>query len=266
MLNPDELARRARAFAEYLPEQLPAESPEAGICPDYARIETPLTLGGVWQATGLDQNLRALATISAQCVNGFDFGLQRQIKLGLSLGMSPQKIKGIFIQLLFYAGIPATVFGLIQAQRVIDANPEWKEADVPVAADWLDTVEEKLQRGSVLRRQLWGEQADREVEGSLAQRLVPEASDIVDGYNFGEIWARSDLTPRERMVCVLATLTARRHLSQVRQYIGYALNQGFTPREICEVIAQAGWYRGWPLVEDALEQARSVFDVRGLEV
>jgi 4-carboxymuconolactone decarboxylase len=220
--------------------------------------------GGIWQVPGLDLKLRSLATISAQCVNGWDFGLQHQIKVGLTMGMSPQKIKGIFIQLLFYAGIPATVFGLLQAQKVINERKEWRDADVPIEADWLDTVEEKLQRGSAIRRQHWGEQADKEVEGSLAQAMVPEAADLVDGYNFGEVWARSDLEPKERMVCILSALMARGHWKQLRQYIAYALNMGFNKRQICEVLSQAGWYRGWPHVEDALEQAKAVFEKMGV--
>jgi len=92
------------------------------------------------------------------------------------------------------------------------------------------------------------------VEGSLAQQMVPEASDIVDGYNFGEVWARADLSPKERMVCV----------KQLRQYIGYALDMGLNQREICEVFSQSGWYRGWPHVEDALEQAKAVFEEKGV--
>lgn len=260
MTTADELARRAEAFREFLP----AQSPMPAICPDYARIQVPLMWGGIWQVPGLDLKLRSLATISAQCVNGWDFGLQHQIKVGLTMGMSPQKIKGIFIQLLFYAGIPATVFGLLQAQKVINERKEWQDADVPIEADWLDTVEEKLQRGSAIRRHHWGEQADREVEGSLAQAMVPEAADLVDSYNFGEVWARSDLEPKERMVCILAALMARGHMKQLRQYIGYALNMGFNKREICEVLSQAGWYRGWPHVEDALEQAKAVFDQGGV--
>ena len=255
MSTPDELAWRAQDFGQYLP----AESDIPTISPDYTRIQEPLMWGGIWQAPGLDVKLRSFATISAQCVNGWDFGLQHQIRVGLTMGMTPQQIKGIFIQLLFYAGIPATVHGLLQAQGVINERDEWKAADVPVDADWLDTVEEKLQRGSEFRRKHWGEQANGEVEGSLAQRLAPEASDIVDGYNFGEVWVRDELAPKERMVCVLAALMARSHWKQLRQYIRYALEMGFSKREICEVFSQAGWYRGWPHVEDALEQAQAVF-------
>ena len=61
------------------------------------------------------------------------------------------------------------------------------------------------------------------------------------------------------MVCVLAALMARGHWRHLRRHIRYALNMGFNRREICEVFAQAGWYRGWPHVEDALEQAQAVF-------
>ena len=66
------------------------------------------------------------------------------------------------------------------------------------------------------------------------------------------------------MVCILAALMCRGHWKQLRRQVGYALDAGLEPREICEVFAQAGWYRGWPCVEDALEQAADVLRERGL--
>jgi hypothetical protein len=30
------------------------------------------------------------------------------------------------------------------------------------------------------------------------------------------------------------------------------------------VLSQAGWYRGWPHVEDGLEQAKAAFDEMGV--
>ncbi len=259
MTTPEEMSRRAHELEPYLP----VNSDIPSISADYWNIQELLMWGGIWQGPGLDLKLRSFATISAQCVNGWDFGLKHQIRVGLTMGMPPWQIKGIFIQLLFYAGIPATVHGLLQAQTVINEREEWKVADVPIEADWLETLEDKLARGSAIRTKLWGEAANRVVEESLAQRLTPEASDIVDGYNYGEVWARDDLAPKERMVCVLAALMARGHWKQLRRYIRYALNMGFEQREICEVFAQAGWYRGWPHVEDALEQAREVFEATG---
>ena len=140
--------------------------------------------------------------------------------------MTPQQVKEIFIQLLFYAGIPATVHGLLQAQAVINQREEWKAADIPLETGWLETIEDKLQRAHEFREREWGERANQEIEGSLAQRLVPDASDIVDGYNYGEVWVRKELSPRERMVCVLAALTSRGHWSQLKRYVRYALQMG----------------------------------------
>ena len=178
--------------------------------------------------------------------------------------MSPQKIKGIFLQLLFYAGIPATVFALTQAQKVINEQTMWQEEDrEPLKAEWLASVEEKLERGRQLRRNSWGQQADADLESTLSQELVPETADLVDAYNYGEAWARGDLTPKERTVCILVALMCRGHMRQLKEHIGYALNLGISQREICEVFSQAGWYRGWPYVEEALEQAKAVFEEEG---
>ncbi|MCZ6788441.1 MAG: carboxymuconolactone decarboxylase family protein [Chloroflexi bacterium] len=268
MTTAQELSKAADDLRAFIDQYVPAQRTTSvlpDISRDYTKLQAEVMWGGIWQVSGLDITLRSLATISAQCVNGWDFGLQHQIRIGLTLGMSPQKIKGIFLQLLFYAGIPATVFGLTQAQKVINEQKKWQEQDeVPFKAKWLGSVEKKLKRASELRRGYWGQQADKEIEASLAQELVPEAADLVDAYNFGEVWARSDLSPKERTVCILVALMCRGHMKQLKHHIGYALDMGLSKREICEVFSQAGWYRGWPYVEDALKQAKAVFDERGI--
>ena len=258
-------AANLHAFIDrYVPEgRLTGALPD--ISKDYVKLQEEVMWGGVWQVPGLEVTLRSLATISAQCCNGWDFGLQHQIRVGLSLGMSPQKIKGIFLQLLFYAGIPATVSALAQAQRVSNEQEIWQhEYQQPLKADWMASVEEKLERGRRIRRESWGQQADINLENSLSQELVAETADLVDAYNYGEAWDRGDLTPKERTVCILVALMCRGHMKQLKDHIGYALNLGMSQREICEVFSQAGWYRGWPYVEEALEQADTVFQERGI--
>ena len=66
------------------------------------------------------------------------------------------------------------------------------------------------------------------------------------------------------MVCILAALMCRGHLRQLKRHVSYALDAGMNQKEISEVFAQAGWYRGWPCVEDALDQANEVFKERGI--
>lgn len=258
-----ELQQRSAELRKFFDQYLPYARPTP-VLADFVRVQHELMWGGVWLVEGLDQKLRSFATITAQCVNGYDFGVEHQVRTGLTIGITPRQIKGIFIQLLFYAGVPATVFGLRIAQEVINEREEWKSDDVPLNVDWLNSIEDMLKQGKALRIEHWGEPANQEIEGSLARQMVPEAAKMVDGYHFGQVWALADLSPKERMVCILAALMCRGHMKQLKRHVGYALEAGLNRKEVCEVFAQAGWYRGWPCVEDALEQADEVFKERGI--
>ena len=139
-----------------------------------------------------------MATIAAQCCNGWGFGLQHQIRVGLSLECRRKRLKAFSCSLSFTPAFPATVFALTQAQRVINEQQIWQDEDrEPLQADWLASVEEKLERGRRLRGGNWGLDADAALENSLARQLAPETAALVDAYNYGEAWARGDLTPKE---------------------------------------------------------------------
>ena len=170
-----ELQQKSAALRKFFDQYLPYARPTP-VLADFVRVQHELMWGGVWLVDGLDLKLRSFATITAQCVNGYDFGVEHQVRTGLTIGITPQQIKGIFIQLLFYAGVPATVSGLRIAQEVINEREEWKSADVPLNVDWLHSIGDMLNQGKSLRTKNWGELADQEFEGSLAQQLVPEAA------------------------------------------------------------------------------------------
>ena len=264
MTTAKELARKSTEFRDVIDQHLPQPSPMIRISPEHTIIGHEVMWGGIWQQEDLEKKLRSFASITAQMVNGYDFGLKHQIRVGLTLGITPQQIKAIFYELKFYVGVPESVFALIKAQEVIDERSEWKEADQNIDHPWLDSVEEKLSAGREARRQAWGEDADRELAETATHRLVPESAAIVDAYLFGDIWARSPLSPKERMVILLSAYTCRQQFRQLRRQTGYALTTGMTKREICEVIAQSGWYRGWAIVEDALLEVEKVFEERGV--
>ena len=263
MTTVTELQQKSAKLRAFFDQYLPYDRPNP-VLADFIRVQHEVMWGGVWLVDGLDLKLRSFATITAQCVNGYDFGVEHQVRTGLTIGITAQQIKGIFIELLFYAGVPATIFGLRIAQEVINEREEWKSDDVPLDVSWLNGLEDMLKQGKTFRIQHWGAQANHEIENSLARQMVPEAAEMVDGYYFGQVWARSDLNPRERMVCILAALMCRGHMRQLKRHVSYALDAGLNQKEISEVFAQAGWYRGWPCVEDALDQANQVFKERGI--
>lgn len=264
MKTAEQLAQQAKEFRDVIDQHPPKPSPMIRISPDHTLIGHEVMWGGIWRQPGLDLKLRSIATITAQCVNGKDFGLHHQVRVGLTLGLTPQKIKAMFVELEFYAGVPASVFALARCQEVINEREEWKALDKPLDDAWLSSLDGKMKRGRELRRKVWGEKADKELASSITHEMVPESALIVDSYLYGEIWARSPLDAKERMVMVLSVLMCQSHMRQLRRHIGYALDAGLDKREICEVFAQAGWYRGWPHVEDALVEAKEVFAERGI--
>ena len=178
MTTVTELQEKSAKLRQFFDQHLPYARPTP-VLADFIRVQHELMWGGVWLVDGLDLKLRSFATITAQCVNGYDFGVEHQVRTGLTVGITAQQIKGIFIQLLFYAGVPATVFGLRIAQEVIDEREEWKSGDVPLDIEWLASVAEMLAQGKAIRIANWGEHADaenRELPGPAAGSRVRRAS------------------------------------------------------------------------------------------
>ena len=58
----------------------------------------------------------------------------------------------------------------------------------------------------------------------------PSSYNVVDAYNFGEAWARGDLTPEEHTLAILVALMCRGSWNQPGQPIGYALKLGTSKR------------------------------------
>jgi alkylhydroperoxidase/carboxymuconolactone decarboxylase family protein YurZ len=127
-----ELQKKAADFRAVIDQYLPGPSKAAGICPDADHMQVELMWGGIWNEPGMDHRLRSIATITAQAVNGFDFGLKAQCRVGLTLGIPPQTIKAMILELRFWIGIPNTVFAFRMLQEVINERKEWQAMDVPV--------------------------------------------------------------------------------------------------------------------------------------
>ena len=244
-------------FDQYLPYSRPVP-----ILADFVKVQHELMWGGIWLMEGLDLRLRCVATITAQCINGYDFGVEHQVRTGLTVGLTAKEIKGIFIQLLFLVGEPVALFGLRIAQDVINERLEWSETDVVL--DAADPINDKIGSGQSILSEHLRRDIGYESDNIATHKLMPNIALLVDSYYFGEVWARDELKTKERMVCSLAALMCRGHLNQLKKQVGLALDMGMNKREICEVFSQAGWYRGWPYVEDALTQAQELFQQRDL--
>jgi 4-carboxymuconolactone decarboxylase len=98
---------------------------------------------------------------------------------------------------------------------------------------------------------------------SRAQQLVgdfaPKLAELTDEVLFGDVWARTELAPRDRSLVTVAALIANGNTEQLSGHLSRAKENGLTESELAEVIIHLAFYAGWPRAMSAVKVAREVF-------
>ena len=112
--------------------------------------------------------------------------------------------------------------------------------------------------GMAVRRAVLG---DAHVDRAVAA-ITPETAafqDFITRYAWGEIWARPELSRRERSIATLASLVTGGHEAEIRMHVRAALRNGLSREQIAEVILHTALYAGLPAANAALAIMREVF-------
>ena len=91
--------------------------------------------------------------------------------------------------------------------------------------------------------------------GDFAPKLVSLTDDLL----FGDIWARSELSPRDRSLITVAALITGGNTEQLPGHLERAQQNGLTETELKEVIIHLAFYAGWPKAMSAIQVARRTF-------
>ncbi|KAK0341470.1 hypothetical protein LTR94_026234 [Friedmanniomyces endolithicus] len=109
-------------------------------------------------------------------------------------------------------------------------------------------------------------------ERVAAPRVAPEAirdiapalADYTDAVLFADVWARPELSARDRSLVTISALTAMGDTPQLRSHLGRGLDNGLTPDEISAALTHLAFYAGWPKAMSAVLATSEVFAQRGL--
>jgi 4-carboxymuconolactone decarboxylase len=97
-----------------------------------------------------------------------------------------------------------------------------------------------------------------------AQRLIgdfsPKMVQLTDDVLFGDVWARLQLSPRDRSLITVSALIAMNRPDQLRSHLQRARDNGVTQEEIVESITHLAFYAGWPSAMTAIAVAKEVFE------
>ena len=100
-----------------------------------------------------------------------------------------------------------------------------------------------------------------------AQRMIgdfaPKLVELTDHVLFGDVWARPELSPRDRSLVTCAALITNGSTEQRRGHLGRARQNGLSEAELKEMIIHLAFYAGWPRAMSAIILAKELFAETG---
>jgi len=131
------------------------------------------------------------------------------------------------------------------------------------STDWMEKVSD-AQYSAPVRGQ---EPAAANAQPTRAQQLIgdfsPKLVDLTDRVLFGEVWARPQLSQRDRSLVTVSALIAMNRPDQLRSHLARARDNGVTQEEVVETITHLAFYSGWPNAITAISVAKEVFQDNG---
>ncbi|MFQ6029740.1 MAG: carboxymuconolactone decarboxylase family protein [Dehalococcoidia bacterium] len=231
------------------------------MAPDLKRIVDESLFGSIWSRPGLDIKLRCICTISALMALGQVTLLRRHIERCLNVGLTPDQVVEVFIQMSFYVGIPSVETALRLAKEIFDARGI-QFTPTRVYNTNL-SVEELYELGTKTHEEHMGDITTYYTEDPDSEEMQLEQ--LINEYNWGAIYTRPHLDAKTRSICSLAAMTVMGHYDrQLRRRIEGTLRVGVTQSEIMELFIHLTLYGGYFNTRTAMRVARSVFTELGV--
>ncbi len=231
------------------------------LAPDLKRIIDEALFGSIWTRPGLDLKNRCICTVSALMAQGQLPLLRRHIERCINVGLTPEELVEVFIQLTFYVGVPSVEAALRLTKEIFEERGiRFTPTEV---YDKTMSVDELYQAGLKTHQEHIGDVTLYQTDEPDSQEM--QLDRLINEYHWGAIYTRPHLDQKGRAICGLASMTVLgRYDRQLRSRIEGALRIGMEPVEIMEVFIQLTMYGGYFNTRTAMRIARSVFTEKGL--
>ena len=216
--------------------------------------------GQVWQGDELsrrDRTIVALAMLGAlERLQAVRF----HASFGPANGVSREEITEIALQIAGYSGFPA---GNEMINVLLDT---WTQADgkqyrIP-PAEYKDDEQRHRDAVDVMRTLNGQDEAQDPAEALAGMTRIGEVGKLAFEFAFGDLWARSQLSRRDRSLVVVSILVALSKPDELQFHIPGALNHGVTERELEGVMATAAPYCGFPRAVEGYRTLRRILRER----
>lgn len=137
-----------------------------------------------------------------------------------------------------------------------------------VGVQWMEQVSDdqyNSQVQSAAQPQFPNSQQNTRPSGEVQQRIAPGLAALTDDVLYGDVWARTELSQRDRSLVTIAALIATGKPAQLTGHLGRALANGVQPIEASGVLAHLAIYSGWPNAVTALAVYEQVYTSRKVD-
>jgi 4-carboxymuconolactone decarboxylase len=209
-------------------------------------------LGDVWTRPGLSRRDRSLIVIAILATLNQLNQLRSHVQGGINHGLTRTEIEEVFVQLGGYAGFPRAIDAMTTAHQAIADMQGVERLEPSPAAERVDDDERSATAREVMERLTMHQPI-----GGLGLDMG-SFTGAAGRFSFGELWARPQLTRRDRSLVVCATLTAQDKPRELGFHLQGALNHGATPTELEELMITMIVYAGFPTAVEGFRNLREV--------
>ncbi len=204
-------------------------------------------LAKVWARPGLSRRDRSLIVVTVLSTLTMPNQLRAHVNGALNHGLTPEELYEIVAHVAGYAGFPRgieamTVVNAVVAERLGDQAPR------PAPAEDKDDGQRRADGAAVFAR-LTGRDESSDPEAMLAvleEQLGPIGTAAIE-FAFGDIWARPQLSRRDRSLLIVSLLTALGRDRELDFHIPGAFRHGLSVAELEEVMLMLTVYAGFPI-------------------
>jgi 4-carboxymuconolactone decarboxylase len=237
----------------------------------YARSWLEFTYGGLFARKNLDDRTRLLVAIAQFLAMNEMEEFERQIPGALAAGATPREVLEVILQSTVYIGYVKAGRGarlcvrvlerlgrlheITQAQLPLDGRTpqrsleaertQWTPAKSADEAAWRERMIETYGwKGVSTRIRTQNHQSNDGI--NTYDRLDPHFLHLWYDFIYGEMYPRSIIDDRTRLLMMVGICLALNEPVQLKNHIRGAMLLGATPREVLEVIVHSTAYCGMP--------------------
>ncbi|MBP7000265.1 4-carboxymuconolactone decarboxylase [Amaricoccus sp.] len=125
-------------------------------------------------------------------------------------------------------------------------------------------MSERREAGMKVRRAVLGDAHVDRAEAATTGFDAPFQDLIAEGA-WGSVWARPDISRRERSMITLALLAALGQWDEVAMHVRATANTGASPSDVREAMLHVAVYAGVPAANHALKIIKQTYREMGVE-